>query len=263
MNPRLHGKTILITGASGGLGEQLAYQCAANGAHLILVARSYEKLKKIQEELRKKHRTLVTIHKLDVGNTEEIKSFFAQLGNKQRIDVLINNAGFGIFKNALDITVEETENMFRVNVLGLIAMTKMVLPKMVSQNSGHIINIASQAGKISTPKSSIYSATKKAVLGFSDSLRMEVRDAGIFVTTVNPGPIATNFFNIADESGKYLENVGRWVLKPEDVAAQIVKKIFTPTREINLPRLMNAGSVLYNLFPSIVETVGKKAFFKK
>ncbi|MFZ2464794.1 MAG: SDR family oxidoreductase [Caldibacillus thermoamylovorans] len=263
MNPRLHGKTILITGASGGLGEQLAYQCAESGAHLILVARSYDKLAKIQEEIRKKHRTSVSVHKLDVGNTEEILNFFEQLGDKQRIDVLINNAGFGIFKTVLDATMDEAENMLRVNVLGLIAMTKMVLPKMVAQNSGHIINIASQAGKIATPKSSIYSATKKAVLGFTDALRMEVRDEGIFVTAVNPGPIETNFFHIADESGEYLKNVSRWVLKPEEVAAQIVKKMFTPTREINLPRLMNVGSTIYNLFPGLVEKVGKNAFFKK
>jgi len=263
MNPRLHGKTILITGASGGLGEQLAYQCAESGAHLILVARSYDKLAKIQEDIRKKHRTSVSIHKLDVAKTEEIINFFEQLGDKQRIDVLINNAGFGIFNTVLDATMDEVENMLRVNVLGLIAMTKMVLPKMVAQNSGHIINIASQAGKIATPKSSVYSATKKAVLGFTDALRMEVRNEGVFVTAVNPGPIETNFFQIADESGEYLKNVGRWALKPEEVAAQIVKKIFTPTREINMPRLMNAGSTIYNLFPSLVEKVAKNAFFKK
>ena len=92
---------------------------------------------------------------------------------------------------------------------------------------------------------------------------MEMKDAGIYVTTVNPGPMITNFFNVADESGNYLKNVGPWVLKPEYVAEKVVASMLTNKREINLPKLMEAGSRIYHLFPSIVERVGKKAFFKK
>lgn len=134
---------------------------------------------------------------------------------------------------------------------------------MKNRRSGHIINIASQAGKIATPKSSVYAATKHAVLGFTDSLRMEAEQHGIFVTAVNPGPIRTNFFHIADQSGEYVKNVERWMLSPEKVAKRVVSIMMTPTREVNMPRWMNIGSQLYRLFPSVVEKVGKRAFFKK
>ena len=103
--------------------------------------------------------------------------------------------------------------------------------------SGHIINIASQAGKIATPKSSVYSATKHAVLGYTNSLRMELSDFQIKVTAVNPGPIGTDFFTIADESGTYAKSVQRYILKPEYVAKKVVDAMLTSTREINLPRL--------------------------
>jgi uncharacterized protein len=153
--------------------------------------------------------------------------------------------------------------MFEVNVVGLIACTSMVLPTMRERRFGHIINIASQAGKIATPKSSIYSATKHAVLGYSNSLRMELADHQVFVTTVNPGPIATNFFNIADEKGTYVKNVQKFMLQPEFVAGKVVDAMLTKTREINLPRWMNLGSIVYTLFPRAFERIGRKAFNKK
>lgn len=139
----------------------------------------------------------------------------------------------------------------------------MVLPVMKQQKGGHIINVASMAGKIATPKSSVYSATKHAVLGYSNSLRLELADDNVFVTTVNPGPIATNFFNIADEQGTYVKNVQRYMLQPEFVAKKITDAMLTKTREINLPRWMNAGSVIFALFPRLFEKAGKKVFNKK
>ncbi|RTR35461.1 SDR family NAD(P)-dependent oxidoreductase [Robertmurraya yapensis] len=134
---------------------------------------------------------------------------------------------------------------------------------MKTQRSGHIVNVASQAGKIATPKSSVYSATKHAVLGYTNSLRMEVTDSNIFMTTVNPGPIATNFFEIADEKGTYVKNVQRIMLKPDYVAEKIVSAMLTKRREINLPRWMNVGSVFYALFPNLFERFGKRSFNKK
>lgn len=142
--------------------------------------------KKITSEFGAACRTLV----LDVSRTEEIEAAFKTAGP---VDILVNNAGFGIFETAIEASLEDMKSMFEVNVFGLIACTKMALPHMIAQNSGHIINIASQAGKISTPKSGLYAATKHAVLGFSNSLRMELADTGVNVTTVNPGPIKTDF----------------------------------------------------------------------
>ena len=260
----LENKNVVITGASSGIGLRVATLCAERGANLVLLARSIEKLVEIKRELEQRYVATVHVYKLDVSNTDEVSAVFsnimAELGG---IDVLVNNAGFGIFKYAHEASIEEVKGMFNVNVVGLMACTSMVLPLMKKQKSGHIINVASIAGKIATPKSSVYSATKHAVLGYTNALRMEVADDNISVTAVNPGPIETNFFTIADEQGTYVKNVQGYMLKPEYVAEKIVDAMLTKRREINLPRWMNAGSVLFALFPRLFEKAGKRAFNKK
>lgn len=260
----LKGKNIVITGASGGIGAEIAKLCAASGANLVLLARSIDKLAQLQSELMQKYQVKVDVFQLDVSNTDQVQVVFRQIFEKVRdIDILVNNAGFGVFREAHEATIDEIKGMFEVNVVGLMACTSMVLPKMRARRYGHIINIASQAGKIATPKSSVYSATKHAVLGYTNSLRMELADYNVQVTAVNPGPIATNFFNIADEQGTYVKNVQRFMLQPEYVARKIVDSMLTKTREINLPRWMNMGSVVYVLFPRLFERIGKRAFNKK
>jgi short-subunit dehydrogenase len=263
-NERLKGKNVVITGASGGIGAEMARLCAQAEARLVLMARSIDKLEQLKEELESRYQADIFVYQLDVADTDAVQRVFADVHARLgHVDVLVNNAGFGIFRFAHEATIDEMKRMFEVNVIGLMAATSMVLPKMRERRFGHIINIASQAGKIATPKSSVYSATKHAVLGYSNSLRMELDDYGVYVTTVNPGPIATNFFNIADEKGTYLQNVQRWVLKPDYVARRIVERMLTKTREINMPRLINVASVLYKLFPRLVERVGKRAFNQK
>lgn len=263
-NERLKGKTVVITGASGGLGEQIAFAAAKNGANVVLLARNLEKLETIKKTIETTSSIKCIIEKLDVSVVEDIPSVFKKIYDEVGpIDVLINNAGYGIFDEAHEATLKDIQGMFNVNVIGLIACTKEVLTFMRNRQSGHIINIASQAGKLATPKSSAYAATKHAVIGFSNSLRMELAPYNVFVTTVNPGPIATGFFDIADKSGTYIKNIERYMLNPEKLANIIVQSIYTKRREINLPRWMNAGSILYSLFPRLVEKVGGKAFYKK
>ncbi|MBT2738039.1 SDR family oxidoreductase [Bacillus sp. ISL-7] len=260
----LKGKNIVITGASGGIGAEIAKLCAASGANLVLLARSIGKLEQLQTELQQKYQVKVDVFKLDVSDTAQVQEVFQRIFDKiGEIDILVNNAGFGIFREAHLATLDEIKGMFDVNVVGLMACTSMVLPKMRERRFGHIINIASQAGKIATPKSSVYSASKHAVLGYTNSLRMELSDYNVQVTSVNPGPIATNFFNIADEKGTYVKNVQRFMLKPEYVAQKVVDSMLSKTREINLPRWMNMGSVVYVLFPRLFERIGRRAFNQK
>ncbi|MCM3122297.1 MULTISPECIES: SDR family oxidoreductase [unclassified Mesobacillus] len=260
----LKGKNIIITGASGGIGAEIARLCAARGANLVLLARSIDKLEILKKELQSKYAINIHARQLDVSDPEAVKKvFFEVLSDIRYVDILVNNAGFGVFDFAHEVKMDEIKSMFDVNVVGLIACTSMVLPGMKQRQSGHIINIASQAGKIATPKSSVYSATKHAVLGYTNSLRMEVADDRIFVTSVNPGPIETNFFNIADKQGTYVKSVKRFMLKPEYVAKQVVDRMMTNSREINLPRWMNAGSKFYALFPRTFELFGKNIFNKK
>ncbi len=259
----LANKTVFITGASGGVGAEIARLCAERGANLALFARRLEQLQKLKEEL-EKHSGTIRVYRLDVSDTAQIEEVFTKaLDDFSGVDVLVNNAGYGKFRYAHEVTVEDIKGMFNVNVVGLIYCTRMALPVMMENKSGHIINIASQAGKVATPKSSIYSATKHAVVGFSNALRMELADLNIYVTAVNPGPIDTHFFDIADEKGTYVKNVKRYMLKPEYVAQKVVDAMLTPKREINLPRWMSLGSYIYALFPRLFEKAGKKVLSKK
>ena len=264
MNERIRGKIVTITGASGGLGEQIARQAAKSGARLVLIARSLDKLEKIRSELSKEYNGDVYIYTLDVSNRKAVEETFTRIQKEVGdTDVLVNNAGFGIFEKVLDADLKDAEAMINTNVVGLIACTKMVLPAMVENKSGHIINIASQAGKMATPKSSVYSATKHAVLGFTNSLRMEMHSEHVFVTSVNPGPIKTNFFSIADKEGTYLKNIERLMIDPVKLAGKITKIMLKNKREINAPGWMNAGSKIYSLLPRTVETLGRSQFNKK
>ncbi|OKO90496.1 UNVERIFIED_ORG: hypothetical protein BDK47_10359 [Anoxybacillus amylolyticus] len=261
---RLKGRHVVITGASGGIGEQIAYEAARQGAVPVLLARSEERLKEASARIEAQTGIRAPYASLDVSDRGMIEAVVSQLiADLGAIDVLVNNAGFGVFRYVEDIDLDEMERMFAVNVFGLIACTKAVYSHMKERGSGHIINIASQAGKIATPKSSVYSATKHAVVGFTDSLRLEAGRFGIFVTAVNPGPVETNFFSTADESGEYVRNVSRWMLRPEAVAKRVVAAMMTPTREVNMPRWMDLGSRLYRLAPGLVEKVAKRAFFQK
>ncbi|QQZ10933.1 SDR family NAD(P)-dependent oxidoreductase [Heyndrickxia vini] len=263
-NHRLHNKTIVITGASGGLGEQIAYKCAKNGANLVLLARNIEKLKVMKRNIVEKYSVRCSIQFLDVSSHEQIPGVFQNIREEVgNIDVLVNNAGYGVFEEAHSASMTDIKGMFDVNVVGLMACTKEVLTSMRTNKSGHIINIASQAGKMATPKSSVYAATKFAVIGYSNSIRMELSPYNVFVTTVNPGPIATNFFHVADKSGTYAKSVEKFMLDPEKLAKNIVDSMLTKRREINAPGWMNVGSIFYTLFPRTVERLGRKAFFKK
>lgn len=264
MNRRLQDKVIVITGASSGIGEELAMQVAEQGAIPVLIARTEEKLRELKQKIETTYRTSCHYYILDVSNEVEVKRVFTQiLQDIGQIDILVNNAGFGVFKTFVEASVQEVKDMFDVNVFGLVACTKAVLPYMIERNSGHIVNIASLAGKIATPKSSAYAATKHAVLGFTNSLRMELANTNITVTAINPGPIDTNFHTIADESGTYVKSVERYILKPNYVAQQIVKAIEMKKREVNLPKWMNLGPIIFSLFPGLFERVAGKSLSKK
>ncbi|MBC1517149.1 SDR family NAD(P)-dependent oxidoreductase [Listeria immobilis] len=262
MNTFLRNKTVMITGASSGLGAEIARQVAASGANVILMARSTEKLKVLQAEISADFAVDAEYFTLDMTDFEQIMQLSEKVNQNFRVDVLVNCAGFGLFENAVDIPFDITNKMFDTNVLGLIRLTQLILPAMQSRQTGHIINIASQAGKIATPKSSVYSATKYAIIGFSNALRLEVASDNINVTAINPGPIATNFFEVADQSGEYLDSVGKFVLKPEHVARRTVQIMGNNRREVNLPFIMNIGTRIYQIMPAFIDFIGKRSFFK-
>jgi short-subunit dehydrogenase len=260
----LKNKVVFITGASQGLGEEIAYQAAARGATLVLAARSTDKLEVVRAKAEKLTAGKVFAFTLDVANPDQVEQVVNNV--KQTVgtvDVLINNAGFGLFKDFLDFDMDVARKMFEVNVLGLMVLTQKIAIEMAEAKRGHIINIVSMAGKMATQKSTVYSATKFAVLGYSNALRLELRPLDIRVTTVNPGPIRTHFFDKADESGTYLEKVGAFLIEPQDLAEEIVNAIGTRKREINRPRVFEAGARLYNLFPIVGDFLAGQVFNMK
>jgi short-subunit dehydrogenase len=261
---KLNNKVVVITGASSGLGSILADLVVQYGGVPVLIARSEEKLAQVATGIREKYGVSVSYYVADVSNLNQIIHVFQAIASLySSIDVLVNNAGYGVFRSFIEAPAEEFEDMMKVNYLGTIYCTKQVLPYMLNQKKGHIINVASQAGKVGSAKSTAYSASKHAVLGFTNSLRLELMDERIQVTAINAGPLRTPFHIIADPSGKYANTISKYMLDPTYVAEQIIHAIIKPKREINLPRWMDIGSRMSSLFPSTMDKISHKYLNKK
>lgn len=260
----LKQKVVVVTGGSSGLGKAIAYEVASRGAVVVVLARRQAELAAVRQECQALSGQKAYAYQLDVSDPDAIEQVVTQLkSDLNRVDVLVNAAGFGHFELALETPMPVVEQMFRVNVLGLMYLTRAIGQLMVAQGVGQIINIASMAGKMATQKSAIYSATKFAVIGYSNGLRLELKPLGVQVTTVNPGPIDTDFFKIADQTGQYLESVDWIVLDPERLAKRIVQAIGHPRREINAPWLMSAAAQLYNLVPQVGDYLASTLFNQK
>ena len=246
--------TILITGASGGLAQEMVK--LLQNDQLILLGRNKEKL--VQLYGNHPHAELIEI---DITDDSALESLITDLYlHYGKIDVLINNAGYGIFEEFDQISDQDIHQMFEVNTFALMNLSRRLSARMKESRKGHIINIVSMAGLIATDKSSLYSATKFAAIGFSNALRLELMSYGVYVTTVNPGPIRTGFFAQADPDGTYLKSVDRFLLEPDAVAKKIVKCIGKNKRELNLPVLLNLAHKFYTLFPKLADKLAGETF---
>ncbi|QDH20504.1 SDR family NAD(P)-dependent oxidoreductase [Saccharibacillus brassicae] len=242
----LNNKIVWITGASSGIGALAARLASERGAIPILSARSEDKLNRAAQAVPGPHGVRV----FDVSQAESVeetaRSIIEQYG---RIDILVNNAGYGLFETAEEMDLFDYEGIMDVNYFGVVRCTKAVLPHMRRAGSGQILTVASMAGKFATAKSAGYAASKHAAVGFMNSLRQELRGSGIAVSTVNPGPIDTPFFETADPDGSYVKSVGRFILPPEKVAREMVRMMETRRGEIDLPRYLGLAIRLYGLMP--------------
>lgn len=259
----LQNKVVLVTGGSAGLGEQICYEAAKKGAVVITCARRINLIGHVKERCMELSGKEAYAFQLDISQPESIDSLLDKVTDEVgHVDILVNNAGFGIFENFVDFDPMKIYQMFEVNVLGMMVLTQKLAIPMVEKKAGHIINIASMAGKMATPKTAVYSATKFAVMGFSNALRLELKPSNVHVTTVNPGPIKTDFWE-ADPSGDYLASLGNIVLDPQKLAQTIVRNMEKPKREINRPRVMEVASRFYTLFPSVGDLLAGGLFNKK
>ncbi|SDF59576.1 3-oxoacyl-[acyl-carrier protein] reductase [Fontibacillus panacisegetis] len=220
-------KTAIITGASKGIGKAIATALAKEGVHLGLISRSTTDLEELQHSLRNEYSVNVHIASADVSNRIEaeaaVQSLQKELGS---IDILINNAGIAKFATLLDMDPSEWERIIQVNLMGTYYISRAVLPYMLNQNSGNIINVASTAGERGFATGSAYCASKFALLGLTESLLQEVRKSNIRVVALTPSTVNTE---LALNAGLKIGDEDR-MMQPEDVAELAVATLRLPER---------------------------------
>ncbi|MBX3394419.1 MAG: SDR family oxidoreductase [Phycisphaerae bacterium] len=191
----MNSRTILITGASSGIGRALARRFARNGSRLILVARRRERLEALADELGSSAMALSPIIEdlTSDGACERIAAQLEQQGAK--IDVLVNNAGVGEYGEFASQSLPAVKAMLTLNLTSLVELTHRVLPDMLACGNGHVVNIASTAAFQPTPYFAAYGASKAFVMNFSMALWYELKNRGVSVTCICPGPVATEFFD--------------------------------------------------------------------
>ena len=190
-------KTVLITGATSGIGLGCARKFAENGDRLILTGRNEHRLAEISKELIDKGAQVLTLA-FDVRDREKAAKYISGLPDDWKtIDVLVNNAGLALgLEPEYEGNLDDWETMIDTNIKGLLTMTRLIVPGMVERNHGHIINIGSVAGDAAYAGGNVYCATKAAVKALTDGLRIDVADTAVRVTNLKPGLVETNFSNI-------------------------------------------------------------------
>jgi len=232
----LKDKKIWITGASSGIGEALALELARAGAHLVLMSRNRDRLEQVRKACLE-YTSVCLVQPLDLSRPdtmdEMVTRAMKQMGG---IDILINNAGQSQRSLAKETPVDIDRKIMEVNFFGVIKLTKLLLPYMLKQGSGHIVAVSSITGKFGFPWRTAYSAAKHAVQGFFESLRAELKEDNIKVTIVSPGRIKTNIsLNAITGSGtpyNKMDSGQAGGMLPEHCARKIVKSIRQERKEV-------------------------------
>jgi short-subunit dehydrogenase len=191
-------QTVLITGGSQGIGLELARIFAANDFDLVLVARRQEQLDQAAQELRKLGAGVTVIAK-DLFDTANARALYDEVQARQiNIDVLVNNAGQGLFGKFIETDLEEEMAIVQLNICSLVTLTKLFVKDMLQRGAGKILNVSSIAGKVPGPYQSVYHGTKAFVHSFTEAVRNELKDTGVTLTSLLPGATYTDFFHKAD-----------------------------------------------------------------
>jgi short-subunit dehydrogenase len=245
---KLENKTVLITGASSGIGKAMALKAAADHATVILAARNKEKLEAVAQQVEKLGGKAIVVP-TDVSKHDEIRALFLKATENGRIlDVVFDNAGLGFIGKIWDLTAEQIESMITVNTMGMILVAKYAAEVMQRQHYGHLIMTSSVAGLVSLPDWSVYVASKWAITGFSECIRYELEPYKVLVTTLHPGIVDTEFF----AKDKANQNVGLLEKNPltaDQVADEVYKAIFTEREKIVIPAISKSIAWLQRYVP--------------
>lgn len=240
-------RTALITGASSGIGFELAREFARHGHDLVLVAPNEAELQTIAEDLRRDHRIGVTVVAADLRDPAEPEEIFRLLESSAiTVDILVNNAGFGAHGKFHEILLEKDVGMIRLNVEAVLRLTKLFLPPMLERGHGRILNTASIAGFEPGPLEAVYHATKAFVLSLSESLATELESTGVTVTALCPGATDTDFFPKADMVETKVFQKGN-VMSPQEVAEKAYPALMRAER-VFIPGGMNKAMVFAGRF---------------
>lgn len=243
---RLKDKNIIITGATSGIGKASAYQFAELGANLILTGRRSERLEKIKADLIDRFKVHVSISSFDISEYEACVQFVNSID--QEIDILLNNAGLALGADAVfDFKKEDADQMFAVNVHGLLILTRLISPKMKERNSGHIINVGSTAGHEAYASGIVYCATKHAVKAITEATKKDLHGTNVRVSMVSPGMVETEFSNVRFKGdAEKVDSVykGFKPLVAEDIA-EIIVFIANRPKHVNI-----MDTIIYPVYQS-------------
>ncbi len=252
----LKDKVVLITGASSGFGEDAALLFAEEGCKVILAARRMDRLQDLAAKIQEAGGEAMAIP-MDIVNRADIDNMVeTTLDLYSHIDILFNNAGIGRVDWFENMTAErDIETLIHVNLTGLIQVTHAVLPHMIARRQGHIINMISVAGLISSPLITTYSASKAGARAFTDSLRREVSPLGIKVSGIYPGPAATEFGQHVGKNAAYgaVRSIIHTRMTSEYVARRVVGVAKWPRRSLIIPWWFRILTTFETLFPIVVD----------
>jgi short-subunit dehydrogenase len=254
-------RTVLITGASSGIGKQTAIEFAKQGANIILVARRKEKLDELASEL-EKFNIITFVCQCDVSDKAQVKEMSKNVLEKfDSIDILVNNAGFAIYGSVKELSIDEIESQMETNYFGMMYCIKNFLPSMLDKKSGHIVNVASVAASFGLPGIASYCASKFAMLGFSEGLKHELHGTGVGVTVVSPIMVRTDFFD--HPSFEKMPKYSPTSLSSKTVAKAILKASNSPRLEIIVPSVVRSAVWLKHTFPYFINPILGKSFKKQ
>lgn len=235
MEKFLQNKVVVITGAGDGLGRQIALDVANDGAKVVLVSRTEEKLKKLKNEILNTGGE-AEYYVCDISKLSEVGDISKKiLGMYKNVDILINNAGVYFEGSTVDIDENKTKKMIEINTLGTIYVSKAFLPNMMDKNSGQILNVISVAGVEAGEEYTLYTASKFAITGFTEALRKELMKTKIKVSAIYPEGIKTNIF-AASGGLDYSKEEPQMLMDPKDVSGVVLFMLKQPV-DVNLSRV--------------------------
>jgi len=245
---RLDGKTALVTGASSGIGAALARELAREGANLVLTARRQDRLQALAQELTESHDVHVSVEAVDLGAPGAAAIVEERTeGAGVAIDVLVNNAGFGLYEPFAAAPWERYAQMLTLNVVALTELTHRMVPHMIARGRGWVMNVASIGAYLPTPTFAVYGASKAYVRNFTEALRYELRGTGVRAIAVCPGATQSEFTLVAGQT--LLPSAERWLMSAEKCAAIAVRKMLAGRATVVTGSVNALGMWLLRLLP--------------